>query len=169
MKRHSSKLLIAVSIVALAGMVLCIFVYGRVRTHQRAVAESLAALNVELVREDQLKTIEGLMRDIESERATLDGQFLTEAEIVPFITLLESLDSYTGVTLEIDSVSKKDNKLEIALEATGSWASVYHLLVMIEALPPASVIKSIALSGSVEGRWTASISLETFLVPEAAL
>jgi hypothetical protein len=170
MTRTSTKLFIAIATVALVGMVLCIFLYVRIHGHERVVAQSLGELEGELIREDQLKTIEGLMRDIESERATLDSQFLTEAEIVSFITLLESLDSYTGVSLEIDSVSKQGNTLNISLDATGSWESVYHLLAMIEALPPASIVNGITFGGNggSEGLWSVSIDIETLLVPEAS-
>lgn len=104
-------------------------------------------LNLEVLKEDRLKSTKGLALETESQRESLDRYLIGKDSIVDFIKEVEGLGALSGVDLEVNSVGVEgfeivdgtENKtielLNLDLSTEGSWRETFYLVSLLESLP----------------------------------
>lgn len=145
-------------------------------THKRDVESAGLYVSLYKSAENQENTValERIIKNTETQRKLIDSYFVPEAEVSGFIEQVESLGKASGVSLKMSSVQKTPNKkFELSFVAGGTFANVYRMLLLVEAMPASVKIKSLQMSkntvlptpGTENERWHGSfvISLESFI------
>lgn len=119
--------------------------------------------------------IEALVRDTAGERAELLSHLLVIDDPTPFLTLVETLGSDVGVTLEVESLTelipKKDKKkvvevevvpmVQVVLHVEGRFDRIYHLLSLLEYMPYVTTVTQVSLTKSAStGVWEGNIYIK---------
>ena len=102
-----------------------------------------------------------------TEIEAFEERMLMEENVVSIIESIESAGKDLGVALEILSVDKvegeKPQKLNISLEAKGSWDSIFSFIRSVESLPQRVSVENIDLHKEGSGwRIQLSFTLLTF-------
>ena len=119
-----------------------IFLFGEIRATNRAISikeDSISqASEQELRLDDLLVSVE----ETKEKRDALQKRILTDRSIVAFLEGIESLETQTGVVIEVRSIGKEVNEnsafveeLSLDINVEGSWEGVYHTFLLLETLP----------------------------------
>ena len=101
------------------------------------------------------------LREASDRIKLLDSFFIKEGSDIIFIEQVENLAKIAGVLLEINSVSPDTGALRMSLKAEGTFSSLYHFLLMIEALPYQIQISDVeVLGGKEDGKWESLFNIK---------
>jgi hypothetical protein len=118
--------------------------------------------------------LERTIKSTEIQRKLIDAYFIPEADVSRFIEHVESLGRSAGVSLKMNSVQKTPaKKFEVSFVASGTFASIYRMLLLVEAMPFSVKVKSLRMNknttlptpGMERDPWQGSfvVSLESFI------
>ncbi|MFA6273718.1 MAG: hypothetical protein WC662_00990 [Candidatus Paceibacterota bacterium] len=88
----------------------------------------------ETVRRNEISALDRSMKNIQTEKSSIETHFAKSSDIVPFLDTIEGLAPKVGAKTEITSVDveKEGKSLLVGLKATGSFISVYKFLMLLE-------------------------------------
>lgn len=130
------------------------FLMQRIVSVNQATAQLAENIAVEEKRDQQLRALQDLLEELGSEEVALNERFLGPEGLVPFIELIELVGKEAGVVVEVVSVGIQPDAekvashewLKIALRTEGSWAKVFHFVMMLESIPYAIKFDQVGLS-----------------------
>lgn len=114
-------------------------------------------------------SIRAALAETRADREALAAHFVPEDGTVAFIEEMEALSRQARVELDIQSVAVTPAEqaslevLRMVLSAKGSWQSVIHFLVLVDALPVVHTLTNVSLERPEGGKtWTLIMSIGTF-------
>lgn len=138
----------AIKFLLISGLLSVAFVAGyymlndQIKKKNREAAMIISGIDSALLIDQQLRGVQNLIRDTESDREKLNSYFVSREGIVDFLEVIEGLEQYTGAEVSIKTIGENDTgefenieQLELNLTAEGSWEAVYHFFVLLESLP----------------------------------
>lgn len=143
MNKTKKILTIAISMTLLSFMIAG-FLYGSIVSKSNEVVALLTEAEKDITKDQTLRIAQTVLDRNTDLLQELDTYSVAPDGVVPFIDEIESLETISGGSVSIVSVSsdadpknKNDFKetLKIRLEATGSWNNVTHTLALLESLP----------------------------------
>ncbi len=89
-----------------------------------------------------------LNKATESDRAKLSTYFITEDDVLGFITSIESIEKTSSTTVVISSISndRSNNHIKANIDIKGGWINIRKALSLIENLPYSINIDSMNLN-----------------------
>lgn len=116
--------------------------FGEIRATNRDISlqrDSISGASEQELKLNDLKTV---VEATQGKRDALQNHIVTESNIVAFLEGIESLEEQTDATIEVRSIEKITDEnsafveeLALNIHAEGSWESVYHTFLLLEALP----------------------------------
>lgn len=113
------------------------YFYQAIHSFNEKTQVSDTTWRAESVRREEIKTLDQSIKDITDERAALDTHFAKSSDVVPFLNTIEGLGPKVGAVASISSVNVPDDKsgLVVDVKATGSFASIYKFINLLENSP----------------------------------
>jgi len=136
------RILAAIALVTLSAGAAYTGLFIYIKNTNEEIAELSNAIDQQIQVEERLRSIENIMTDTVLGRATLDGYFVGQDDIVQFIETVEALSELTGEDVTIVSVDVDEGDsvsayqfLRLRLTTKGVWEETVHFLALLEALP----------------------------------
>jgi hypothetical protein len=146
-------------------LVLCVSIgayygaYRQVGELVRKVDEAQAATTLDRSQKDARIRADLFVREVAEEYRSLRTLLVSRKDPTPFLTAVEYIGSAAGVTLEVESVvesalTDKEQavqllpSIDMAVSSKGSFEEVYRFLELLEHMPYALTVRSVALSVS---------------------
>ena len=121
----------------------------------------------QLVQEQTYATLDKLMRSSAGERAELTTYILTESETITFLSTIEKTATHEGVQLKTNNLhvtkGKSFDTLVASFTLSGTKSSVDQMVRVLETLPYASSLNSVALQTDKDGNTTGQVELAVTL------
>ena len=155
----------AVGVVVMLCAYVFIFIEIRHKNNQVSILQN--QLDIEIRKDERLRTVKQLLADLDADISRLDTHFVSSESVVDFLEQLESLGALARTRVNVNSVnvvSQTDpslpyEKLKIDFFSEGSWASVLQVVSLLETLPVGVSIERLQLERlSQSGFWGANIS-----------
>ena len=113
---------------------------------------------------NESRSVTSLVDGSTEERAELAHYILRNEDVIEFLTLVESIGTAQGVTLEIPkleetSLNESFDELQLDMLLEGPRVRLMSTLAIFESLPYQSHISSITLNKKATQVWTASLTL----------
>lgn len=134
---------------------------------EKALAMQAAELAGEVRREGSMHALIGLLKDLSQDTARINAFFVSPDRAISVIEDIEALSSVVGVTIAVADVRIQDQNtatgegmLSMNVAASGSWRSMAHLLLLLDALPFQSELDSVTLTlvsadeGDASAQWS---------------
>ncbi|MCX6751390.1 MAG: hypothetical protein NT161_01320 [Candidatus Nomurabacteria bacterium] len=116
---------------------------------------------------ENAKSLINSVKIIEPQKALLETHFVKSSDVVPFLDTIEKISKDVGATAEVVSVDvAKDNpSLIVEMNASGSFETIYKLIMLLENSPYNLEFVSVDLknSGTSIGKspqWTATFQIK---------
>lgn len=121
----------------LAGIIAFGTALARLSSDRDKLRTVLSASRFEAERQRKASAIQNTLRESKEAIENLRNIFLGSDNIIPFVETVESLGKTLPVGLSLNSVTLSPTKdaLTARLSARGSFAELYRILAVIEALP----------------------------------
>lgn len=131
------------------------FFFYLVQEEKAAYREMVVEREIVKTRQASLKKLLETLTETKDDRETLTTRILKDQEVIDFLALVESVGKEQNVTLETESLTVQPindafESLVINLSVTGSYASVVHVLKLLEQVPYQSGIQKVTLARDVE-------------------
>jgi hypothetical protein len=154
---RSTYYILSVSIIG--AIITCgvyVFLFNTIKTNATEASLLSNQLDLEVRRDQRLRSIKQLTTDLSEELALVDALLVPKDGVVTFLEHIEDLGRSAGVTLTVNSVSVDGTlptktsyeRLRIEFVASGSWSATTHLLALFETLPYGIVIEQMQLEQS---------------------
>jgi len=114
-----------------------IFLYRMVNNNEEISQLAQEKWQTESTRKENTKSIVNLIKTIEPERALLETHFVQSSDVVPFLNTIEKLAAEVKAKAEVTSVDVEnaDSSLMVQMEASGSFETIYKLIMLLENSP----------------------------------
>jgi hypothetical protein len=123
------------------------------------------------MRREEIRSLERSIKEIAPEREAIEAHFAQSSNIVPFLDTIEKLARDAGVKSEVRSVdiAEGTSELMVSLGTTGSFASMYRFIRLLENSPYELEITSFeidqagASAGTLSGgarEWSGSFTVK---------
>ena len=124
-------------IVALLAVTGYVFLFQDLRHVNATNAGLTRDTNAILAEQSQIGTIRQSLSDTDARRSTLSSYFVDPNNIVPFLETIEGYGKTAGVTTKFSGVQlgDKPTRLDVTVDANGSFTDVYRFVSMLEAAP----------------------------------
>lgn len=124
-----------------------VFLYHSINNNRKVFHDAMAAWQREEDRLAEIRLIDRSINEVETEKALFEAHFASKLDVVPFLDNLEKLAKSVGASAEVASVDTKDGAsgLIVALRTSGSFESLYKLIMLLENAPYELRIESIDL------------------------
>ncbi|MFM7088136.1 MAG: hypothetical protein ACKOW9_01190 [Candidatus Paceibacterota bacterium] len=104
-----------------------------IQTNRKVFNQAQDAWQREEGRLAEIRMIDRSIRGVQLEKTMFESHFASKGDVVPFLDTLEKTALLVGVRAEVASVDTQDEAgLTIALRASGTFESLYKLLVLLE-------------------------------------
>jgi len=168
MKKHSTKTSFIISLILFCvSLSLLIFFSIVITKNNDEIKTKEIEWRKETDRRNELRTLDSSIKAMAQERADLETHFAQSSDVVPFLNTLESLASRVGALAAVTSVSISDDHsgLLVGLSASGSFASLYKFLMLLENSPyelefNSMDLKKVGGSDSNIPPWNVTLSLK---------
>ena len=138
----------------------CALFFYKVSEQKTLLQSKVSERAVAKAHQESLSDLMKTLENTKTERESLISRILGENGVVDFLTLIESIEKEQNVTLKTDSltvepISDMFERLVVNISVTGSYASVVHVLKLLEQLPYQSAIRktNIGREGKTEEVW----------------
>ncbi len=113
------------------------FLYKEINDNKKISEKKQIEWQSEADRRDEIKLLEGSIKDISKEKTLLESHFAQSSDVVPFLSTIEQLALSIRAKIEVVSVDiLKDNTgLLVGLKASGSFETIYKFLTLLENSP----------------------------------
>ena len=169
MGRKSKELLIITVLLNIAAIGWYGFLFAEVKAKNENTSGLLEKIEIETAAGNTLHAKKELVADTAGFRDELALLLVSKEGAVPFIELLETAGTGVGARVSIESIrvnefpgSTTAEELELALQITGTWASVTRFVGLLELLPYRAEVRQVLITRgeSSPGRpWEARVSL----------
>ena len=172
MRSTSSKKLIIVWSVALGLAAVLIGVKYLVNNSFDALAKIQAEIAELQLQKQNLLDLERSLEVTAEARAAATKTFVTKAEVAALLEQVEEIGRVAGATLDVKKITLPDDgveapplaQLSLELAARGTFAQIYHLLLLIENLPAGTKITQWQLSQAATpaagaANWSAELTV----------
>lgn len=171
MNRPLSHFSILLALLAVAAIVYGV-AYHAVASESSAVATLEGQIRAKTDAAARIAAARSALAEISGDEAAVQGYFVSEADVVPFIDDLESRGSSLGAEVRVVSVSVASAGLHptlaLALTASGPFDAVMRTLGTIEYAPYAIAVQNVSVSESAKGQWHADMALIVGSAPSAS-
>jgi Tfp pilus assembly protein PilO len=155
-------LFVSIALFCASVSALLIFVY-KLETQKAAYREVRIHDAEETARRASFATLTETFDRTETARETLAAHILTDAQVVDFLGLIETLGRETGVLLSTDSLTTavaadRFEWLTASISVEGSYASVLRTLELLETLPYEARIEQVSLGQEANG-WRGTFNI----------
>ena len=161
MKRLNKKTIIVIglNLIGLAGL----FFLGRQLNHDvNQVVATYQEFYTSTHGQEDFLALTKILTETTDARPTVETAFLSSAALVPFIERLESLARTAGVVFKLEEpkvVAGKTASLALSFQATGSFAGLYHFLLLLENLPYRLDWQEVAWNFNSGTTWSGNFNL----------
>lgn len=129
--------------------------FGMVTKQKNALAELTMTRAQAKAHQESLTALTRTLEETQEARDVLIAQILKEEDVIDLLALIESLGGEQGVTfttnsLTVEPVSDSFEKLVVDMSVEGSYASVMHVLTLLENLPYQASVRRAHVSKSVD-------------------
>ncbi len=156
--------LISASIVACIMLAACTLWYLFVQKTRTHVADLETQIEMKMAHAADIAKARASLVDIQGEERLMQGYFVSESEVVPFINTLQSEGRAIGAAVSVNSLSNGSVKarptLVLSLSIGGSFDAVMRTIGAIESAPYDVVIGNISLGKTEQGDWQATVALQ---------
>jgi hypothetical protein len=138
MKNKVKKNLLIVPILfLLIAIAAFLFLYREIKNNTKTTNELSASLQTEVLKRNEIKTLNNYFQSIETEKAELETHFIQSSNVVPFLDTLENLASRVATKTEVSSINvAKDNTgLVVEMKNTGTFPQIYKFITLLENAP----------------------------------
>jgi hypothetical protein len=120
-----------------ASMLAFFFLYKQIDNNTKTAEQAQTDWQAESDRRGEVESLDLLLKSTEEERGTLESHFAQSSDVVPFLDTIQQLAVSSKATSAIASVAILQDKtgLMIDVNASGSFASVYKFLTLLENSP----------------------------------
>src|SRR3989344_2196179 len=157
MQNHLTKfkkipLIISIILLGLS-FAIFIFLYKQIQNNDRISGEMERQWLDEANKREEIKSLDLMLKTIESERALLDSHFIKSSDVVPFLNLVEQLakDAGAGAEVILIDILKDNSGLVVGINAKGNFEALYKFLTLLENSPYELEIISMDLLQSQAG------------------
>ncbi|MFA6520065.1 MAG: hypothetical protein WCT44_00470 [Candidatus Paceibacterota bacterium] len=114
-----------------------LMLYKLINDNNRKANEGRVAWQTETDRRNEIRTLDQTLLRIAPDKALLDTHFAKSSDVVPFLDTIEQLATRVGAKAEVSSVDMLSTGvgLVVGLKASGSFASLYKFLMLLENSP----------------------------------
>ena len=168
MKLSSTRYILALlAIIVLLVGALYAWLFTEIRDTNTAISSVVNQLDLQVKKDRRLNSIKALIEELGNEIAALDGRFVSHDGVVAFLEELEGLGSFSGASVDVNSVSLQarpgntpDELLKIEFVSRGRWSSVVQLVSLLETLPFSITFERVQLERvpTQGGLWQANVS-----------
>jgi len=149
-----------------------IFLYKQIDGNTKVAEQAQTAWQAESDRRGEVESLDRLLTTTEEERGSLESHFAQSSDVVPFLDTIQQLAVSAKATSAIASVSILQDKtgLMIDVTASGSFASLYKFLTLLENSPyelnfisvDLKTDESVGADGKTtpSGKWTADFEIK---------
>jgi hypothetical protein len=111
-------------------------------------------VEIALSRQDQIQELKKTLARTEIERQSIDSHFVENDNPTIFLESLEYLGKQSGTMFTLSSVLEvkekdKPSRLEAGFKASGSFAQIYKLILLIENMPYEVEFKNVSLNAGI--------------------
>jgi hypothetical protein len=144
-----SKITLAVSAALLLSSLSALGIFlHRLEVEKAAYRSMRAAEAEEAARHAALSSLVSTFEKTADARKTLNSHMLTEEGVIDLLSLIETLGRESGALLstdelKVESVNTQFERLVATVSAEGSYASVMHVLELLEQLPYQATIETV--------------------------
>jgi len=165
--KKTKKVLITLSVIFIIILAADIFWFSFIKKEADKVLEFKKMAQKEAVQNYNLTEIKRSISELEQKEEALDNIFIDGDNIVIFIELIENMAAQSGVLTQIQIDNDKGEsvypRLNVVLQANGSWSGVTTFLKMVENLPHNVLIDAAKLNvkNAEDGfSWQLDVSLK---------
>jgi hypothetical protein len=165
MKSSYVQLSFSVITLVICGVIYSVW-YGYVANESGMVASLAAQVKAKTETKARASALANALTELAKNETSVQGYFVTESNIVPFLEFLQSTGTRLGATVKIPSVGANTNvkqpALVISLQITGTFDAVMRTVGAIEFAPYAISVTSLLISQTGEtatASWNASMSI----------
>lgn len=147
-----SKIVLAVSIALLLASLSALGIFFHRLEVQKAAYHSMRVAEAEeTARHATLRSLVSTFERTEAARQTLNTHLLTEDGVINLLSLIETLGRESGVLLSTDElkvepINARFERLTATVSVEGNYASVIHVLELLEQLPYQAHLETVNLS-----------------------
>ena len=157
---------LSVCIVAFVGQG---FLYAGIANKSNSVADLQSQINTKNETASRIASARTALAEIAGDEAAVQGYFVSETEIVPFIGNLEEHASAQAATMKVLSVSVSDateySTLVLSITVNGTFDAVMRTVGAIEYSPYDLSISKLSLGKDEKNSWHADLELLVGSVP----
>ncbi len=137
------------------------YVYKSVIVNGQKKAALIREIEIDNDNKKNQEFLTEVSKATEQDRAKLASYFISEDDVLGFITSIESIEKVSSTTVKISSISNDSsiNHIRANIEISGGWVNVRRALSMIENLPYSINIDSINLSFN-SNKWNMTLSIK---------
>jgi len=139
------------------------FVYQKIDSINKNSDKVLTEWQTEASKRDDIKSLNKSIKDIEEQKISLETHFADSADVVLFLNTIEGLGTAVGAKAEVTlvDVSKDEANLIVEMKASGTFESVYKLLMLLENSPYELEFNSVDIQKSGDSKiWNASFKIK---------
>lgn len=162
--------LISASVVAVCMLIAFTLWYLFIEKGRTHVADLESRIQQKTEHAAYISAARASLTEIQGEETAMQNYFVSNAEVVPFINLLQSEGRAIGTTVSVGALStavvKNHPVISLSLNITGSFDAVMRTVGAIEFAPYDITLGTVSLSRSEKGEWQATAALQVGSVTE---
>jgi Tfp pilus assembly protein PilO len=155
-------------------LIVSVIIFILLNINLNSKVSRLEELSSEIKAAGNLNAI-ALQKDVESSEeklSELKSYFINSGNVIELISLVENLAEEQGLDFSVTSINDEvedGEKLEMTVQASGSWNNVNNFISRIETMPKVVKIKKTTLNFSSGNEntppgWRSELILETLLL-----
>ena len=159
MKHHHSHLALVFMSLAITVFVFGLFgyMYYKVDVSLDKALALRDEVRQEQLNRDQGKNLSAVYESTAQDRAKVGTYFVSDANKVPYIEMIESIGSTLGATVALSSIAADDlsgstvgtlGHISIHVDVQGSWSAVMGTLSLAESLPYKTTVSNVRVDSS---------------------
>lgn len=158
--KHYFLLIIGLCSVAITGFGYW-YAYKSVILNAQSKASLIREIEIDNDNRKNEEFLTELSKVTEQDRAKLSTYFISENDVLSFITSIESVEKISSTTVIISSISNdnSNNHIRANIDIRGGWINIRKALSMIENLPYSINIDSMNLNYDTN-KWNMILSIK---------
>lgn len=159
--RRTHTICIAACVALVIALVAYVWWYHTVASLSAQASGLTNALAARARAETRISAAQAQLAELSSQESTVDGYFISNADIVPFIEQLQSIAATAGAQTNILSVAAGTGPsptFTIALSITGDFSHVVRAVGAIEYAPYDLIVSGLTFTSS-KRTWQANMTL----------
>jgi hypothetical protein len=161
------------SVIFVASICAYLFIYYQVGVQSDQTVAAYQNIATARQAQSQSDSLVSGLSYTQTELATLQSFFVSNAQTVGFITRIENIGNRSGSTVSIVSISEDDlssspagatGNIHAHLQIQGSWSSAMQAFHLIENMPYGESIDNVRVVPISDKKWSIEFDLTTLLI-----